>query len=133
MSRHVKWSTLSERAICHMLEHPDTCPGNSLIPACDFDYANCEDCMADHTDIDDIKIRESSLLSVTELHHGEEGVISFIRGNPVTFTEIIGKGVVKDSQIKIEEPVGDKYNVIIDGSLVELPEELANNIFVKVF
>ena len=89
--------------------------------------------MADHTDIDDIKIRESSLLSVTELHHGEEGVISFIRGNPVTFTEIIGKGVVKDSQIKIEEPVGDKYNVIIDGSLVELPEELANNIFVKVF
>ena len=123
----------AERAICHMLEHPDTCPGNSLIPACDFDYANCEDCMADHTDIDDIKIRESSLLSVTELHHGEEGVISFIRGNPVTFTEIIGKGVVKDSQIKIEEPVGDKYNVIIDGSLVELPEELANNIFVKVF
>ena len=108
----------AERAICHMLEHPDTCPGNSLIPACDFDYANCEDC---------------SLLSVTELHHGEEGVISFIRGNPVTFTEIIGKGVVKDSQIKIEEPVGDKYNVIIDGSLVELPEELANNIFVKVF
>ena len=123
----------AERAICHMLEHPDTCPGNSLIPACDFDYANCEDCMADHTDIDDIKIRESSLLSVTELHHGEEGVISFIRGNPVTFAEIIGKGVIKDSQIKIEEPVGDKYNVIIDGSLVELPEELANNIFVKVF
>ena len=67
------------------------------------------------------------------MHHGEEGVISFIRGNPVTFTEIIGKGVGKDSQKKIEEPVGDKYNVIIDGSLVELPEELANNIFVKVF
>ena len=36
----------AERAMCQVLEHPDKCPGESPIPACDFPFESCEECMA---------------------------------------------------------------------------------------
>ena len=95
----------AERAICHMLEHPDTCPDDHLIPACDFDFASCDDCLNDHRDIENIEIRDFNLLSISQLSSGDEGEILFIRGGDVSLGNAINLGT----------------------------EDLANNIFIKTF
>ncbi len=34
----------AERALCQVLEHPDKCPDDSVIPACDLKFTTCEEC-----------------------------------------------------------------------------------------
>ena len=124
----------AERAICHMLEHPDTCPDNHLIPACDFDFASCDDCMNDHGDIEDIGIRDFNLLSISQLPADEDGEILFIRGGDTALANAINLGLNIGSKITIagsDNP--NYYNVYLDGSLVQVSDDLAKNIFLRTF
>lgn len=124
----------AERAICHMLEHPDTCPDNHLIPACDFDFASCDDCINSHTDIDDIGIREFNLLSISQLSTDEEGEVLFIRGGDDSLANAMNIGISIGSKIKVadrENP--NQYNIYLEDVLISISRDLANNIFVKTF
>ena len=123
----------AERAICHMLEHPDTCPDNHLIPACDFDFANCDDCLNDHSDIEDIGIRDFNLLSISQLSADEEGEVLFIRGGDSSLSEAMDIGIIIGSKIILSDSADSKYNIFLDDSLIEISRDLANNIFVKTF
>jgi DtxR family Mn-dependent transcriptional regulator len=123
----------AERAICHMLEHPDTCPDNHLIPACDFDFANCDDCLNDHSDIEDIGIRDFNLLSISQLSTDEEGEVLFIRGGDSSLSEAMDIGITIGSKIILSDSADSKYNIFLDDSLIEISRDLANNIFVKTF
>ena len=125
----------AERAICHMLEHPDTCPDDHLIPACDFDFANCDDCVNNQSDIEDIGVREFNLLSISELNANTEGTISFIRGNTDLLDEISNEGIMVGQHLKYEyneNRVGNHYLVSIDDNEFNIPSEMANNIFIRV-
>ena len=123
----------AERAICHMLEHPDTCPDDHLIPACDFDFANCDDCINNQSDIEDIGVREFNLLSISQLASGEEGEVLFIRGGDSSLSDAMDAGIAIGSKIRISDSVDSNYNVFIDDSQIEISRDLANNIFVKTF
>ena len=70
----------AERALCTMLNNPDLCPDNNIIPACDFDFESCQQCYS-QKDFDQIINRKFNLLSISELTSNSEGIISFIRGN----------------------------------------------------
>ena len=124
----------AERAICHMLEHPDTCPDDHLIPACDFDFANCDDCLNDHSDIEDIGIRDFNLLSISQLSSGDEGEILFVRGGDVALAKAMDAGLNIGSKVSIadsEDP--DYYNIHLEDSLIVISRDLANNVFLKTF
>ena len=121
----------AERAICHMLEHPDTCPDDHLIPACDFDFENCDDCMNSH-DIDDVGIRDFSLLSISQLSEGEEGDVLFIRGGDESLANAMNIGINIGSRVKIIDSEANSFNVSINDSLIGVSKDLANNIFIKV-
>lgn len=123
----------AERAICHMLEHPDTCPDNHLIPACDFDFSNCDDCKNSHSDIDDIGVRDFNLFSISQLTSGEEGEVLFIRGGDEALSDAMNIGISIGSKIRVSDAVDSGYNVFIEDSIVEVSNGLANNIFVKTF
>ena len=123
----------AERAICHMLEHPDTCPDNHLIPACDFDFSNCDDCKNSHSDIDDIGVRDFNLFSISQLTSGEEGEVLFIRGGDDALSDAMDIGISIGSKIRVSDAVDSSYNVFIEDSIVEVSNDLANNIFVKTF
>ena len=123
----------AERAICHMLEHPDTCPDDHLIPACDFDFANCDDCINNQNDIEDIGVREFNLLSISQLTSGEEGEVLFIRGGDSSLSDAMDAGIAIGSRIRISDSESSDYNVFIDDSQIEVSRDLANNIFVKTF
>ena len=124
----------AERAICHMLEHPDTCPDDHLIPACDFDFANCDDCLNDHSDIEDIGIRNFNLLSISQLSANEEGEILFIRGGDASMANPINLGVTLGSKITIADADHSNYfNLYLEDSLIQISRDMANNIFLKTF
>ena len=92
----------AERALCHMLFQPDTCPSGSIVPACDFKFNSCEECMHSNFDIDSVERREYPLLSVTQLKDGKHGKIAFIRGDESH------RKIVEDQGLKI----GDEVNII---------------------
>ncbi len=124
----------AERAICHMLEHPDTCPDDHLIPACDFDFSSCDDCLNDHGDIENIGIREFNLLSISQLPAGEEGEVLFVRGGDEALANSIKLGLNIGSKVTIADSENPNYFAVdLDGSQVEISRDLANNIFLKTF
>ena len=123
----------AERAICHMLEHPDTCPDDHIIPACDFDFANCADCK-NQGDIDDVGVREFNLLSISQLSADEEGEVLFIRGGDEYLANAMDMGINIGSKVRIvESEHSNNYAISIGDSSIEISRDLANNIFIKTF
>ena len=124
----------AERALCTMLHHPDLCPDDKLIPACDFEFGSCQECFS-QKDFDQVINRKFNLLSISELNCNSEGTISFIRGRNELLDEIFEKGIKVGQHLKYEfneNRIGDHYLVIIDDEELNIPVEMANNIFIRV-
>ncbi len=124
----------AERALCHMLEHPDICPDNHLIPPCRFDFHNCEECINDHNDIESIRVRNDNLKSVTDLNSEEFGIVSFIRGDEEILAKILSKGIAIGTKISYDsnDEANEDINVIVNNTHMSLSEDIANNIFIKI-
>jgi DtxR family Mn-dependent transcriptional regulator len=124
----------AERALCHMLEHPDICPDNHLIPPCNFDFHNCEECLNDEDEISDIRIRNDNLINISNLAPNQTGDVSFIRGDECTLAKILSHGIAIGTKISYDEndEVTDDVNVIVNDTPKALNPEIANNIFVKL-
>lgn len=124
----------AERAICHMLEHPDTCPDDNIIPACDFNFESCEDCLNDHLDFDDIEERDFNLFSISQLSKGDEGEVLFIRGSDDALAQCVRVGITVGSKVKIEESESPNfYSITVNDSTVNLSRNLADNIFINSY
>jgi DtxR family Mn-dependent transcriptional regulator len=124
----------AERAICTMLHHPDLCPDENVIPACNFDFGSCQECFS-QKDFDQVINRKFNLLSVSELTSSSEGTISFIRGNSELLDEITNEGIKVGQHLEYdfnENSIGNQYSVVIDGEELNIPVEMANNIFIRV-
>ncbi|WP_458453877.1 metal-dependent transcriptional regulator [Methanobrevibacter sp.] len=124
----------AERALCTMLHHPDLCPDENIIPACDFDFESCHQCYS-QKDFDQVINRKFNLLSISELNADTEGTISFIRGNNELLNEIDDFGVKIGQHLKYEFDENDAsadYLVNIDDEELNIPVEMANNIFIRV-
>ena len=89
----------AERALCAMLNNPDVCPDNNIIPACNFDFDSCHQCYS-QKDFDKIVNRQFNLLSISELTSNTDGTVSFIRGDSDLLDEISDLGIRIGSQIK---------------------------------
>jgi DtxR family Mn-dependent transcriptional regulator len=124
----------AERAICTMLHHPDLCPDENVIPACNFDFGSCQECFS-QKDFDQVMNRKFNLLSVSELTSSTEGTISFIRGNEELLDDITEKGIRVGQHLKYEfseNGISDDYFVLIDDEELSISVEMANNIFIRV-
>lgn len=124
----------AERALCTMLHHPDLCPDENVIPACNFDFGSCQECFS-QKDFDQVMNRKFNLLSVSELTGSTEGTISFIRGNDELLDDIAQRGIKIGQHLKYdfnENGAGDNYLVVIDDEELNIPVEMANNIFIRV-
>ena len=123
----------AERAMCQMLEHPDKCPDEKPIPACDLDFNSCQECL-NESDIEEIGVRNDNLISISQLYDNEIGKVSFIRGNYSGFKKLIGLGIAIGTVVSVEKinHIDESVHVNINDSNVELPSEIANNIFVKL-
>ena len=124
----------AERALCTMMHHPDLCPDDNVIPACDFEFGSCQECFS-QKDFDQVINRKFNLLSVSELTGDSEGTISFIRGNSELLDEITNNGIKVGQHLKYEFGADSSvktYSVEIDGEKLTIPVEMANNIFIRI-
>lgn len=124
----------AERALCAMLNNPDLCPDNNIIPACNFDFDSCRQCYSQN-DFDQIVNRQFNLLSISELTSTTEGIVSFIRGNSDLLDAIAELEITIGSQLKFEYteiPEANYYQVIVDDNELNIPLEMANNIFIRI-
>ena len=124
----------AERALCTMLQHPDLCPDEHIIPACNFDFGSCQECFS-QKDFDQVMNRKFNLLSISELTSTTEGTISFIRGSNDLLDRISAEGIKIGQHLKYEfneNRVGNHYLVNIDDAELNIPVEMAHNIFIKV-
>jgi DtxR family Mn-dependent transcriptional regulator len=124
----------AERALCTMLHRPDLCPDENVIPACDFDFGSCQECFS-QKDFDQVINRKFNLLSISELTSDSEGTISFIRGSNELLDEIADLNIKIGQHLKYEfneDRESNIYSVVIDGEELNIPVEMANNIFIRV-
>lgn len=124
----------AERALCNMLKNPDVCPDNNVIPACNFDFASCNDCGSEKN-FDNVINREFNLLSVSELSSNYEGEVQFIRGSDELLDDIVDLGIKIGSNISFEyneNMMSNYYLVNVDEVELNIPVEMANNIFIRI-
>ena len=124
----------AERALCNMLQNPDLCPDENVIPSCNFDFDTCQQCYS-LDDFDQIVYRQSNLLCISELNSPTEGKVSFIRGDSDVLNDIADLGITIGSDIKYEYVKhfdDDEYFVIIDDVELSIPSQMANNIFISI-
>ena len=98
-----------------MLQNPDLCPDDNVIPSCNFDFDNCQQCYS-LNDFDDIVYRQSNLLCISELNSPTEGKVSFIRGDSELLDDIANLGISIGSNVKYEftKPFdSDEYFLVI--------------------
>ncbi len=83
----------AERALCQVLEHPDKCPGDSVIPACDLKFTTCEECMnRKEEEVNEVGKRNENLIPIMELKNHQQGKVSFIRGDYKVIRRLIRHG-----------------------------------------
>ncbi|MBQ2653175.1 MAG: metal-dependent transcriptional regulator [Methanobrevibacter sp.] len=124
----------AERALCTMLNNPDVCPENNIIPACNFDFESCQDCYS-QKDFDKVMNRKFNLLSISELTADTEGIISFIRGNDELLDDIANLDIKVGNHLTYsfdQNITGTDYRVIIENEELNIPLEMANNIFIRL-
>ena len=121
----------AERALCFMLDHPDSCPDKKIIPACNFNFINCEDCH-NESDFDNVDKRVNNLLAVSEINSSNTGTVAFIRGDNDFVNRINDMGIDIGTKIDFITSDEDNVSVFIDDNVIALDKEFANNIFVDV-
>jgi len=79
--------------------------------------------------------RKFNLLSVSELTSSTEGTVSFIRGSSELLDEITDLNIKVGSHLTYEyndNRIGNYYLVTIDDEELNIPLEMANNIFIRI-
>jgi DtxR family Mn-dependent transcriptional regulator len=125
----------AERALCQVLKHPDKCPDDYLIPACDLPFTSCEECMSrKEEEIDQVGKRSENLIPIMELKDKQQGKVSFIRGDYKIIRRLLDMGITIGAKIKVIKvaPLSGPVEVAIRGSNLVIGRDIACNVFVEL-
>ncbi len=126
----------AERALCHLLEHPDECPDDEeLIPVCDFQFKTCEECLnRRQEEVNEVGKRDKNLVSITNLKKHENGKVSFIRGDYKVIRRLMDMGITIGAIISVLEiaPFKGPVELLVRGSNLALGRNIAKNVFVEI-
>ncbi|MBI5680792.1 MAG: DtxR family transcriptional regulator [Methanobacterium sp.] len=124
----------AERALCHLLEHPNKCPGDSVIPECDLKFTSCEECLKrKEDDIEEVGKRNENLIPILELKKDKKGKVSFIRGDYKIIRRLLDMGITMGAIINVIKvaPLGGPVEVAVRGSKLAIGHDIASNVFVE--
>ena len=125
----------AERAMCHVLDHPDKCPGDSVIPACDLKFTTCEECMKrKEEEVNEVGKRNENLIPIMELKNHQKGKVSFIRGDYKVIRRLLDMGITIGAFISVIKiaPLSGPVEVAIRGSKLAIGRDIACNVFVEL-
>ena len=124
----------AERALCHLLEHPNKCPGDSVIPECDLKFTTCEECKKrKEVDVEEVGKRNEILISILDLNEHKKGKVSFIRGDHKVIRRLLDMGITIGAVISVVKvaPLGGPVEVAVRGSKLALGRDIASNVFIE--
>ncbi|MDR2830818.1 MAG: metal-dependent transcriptional regulator [Methanobrevibacter sp.] len=124
----------AERAMCLILKHPDFCPDGKLIPYCDYDFDNCEECQTNE-EISEIGIRDHNLVPISQLLDDEKGEVAFIRGGSSTILpKLISLGIAIGTKIQLENKIDEQepIKIKVNENNIEITQDISNNVFIKL-
>jgi len=124
----------AERALCHLLEHPNKCPGDNVIPECDLKFTSCEEClMQKEEDVEEVGKRNENLIPVLDLKEHKNGKVSFIRGDYKVIRRLLDMGITIGAIISVIKvaPLGGPVEIAVRGSKLALGRDIASNVFVE--
>ncbi|MGL6298884.1 MAG: metal-dependent transcriptional regulator [Methanobacteriaceae archaeon] len=124
----------AEMALCKILNSPDSCPDNRLIPECNFDFSSCSECETTANDIEAIPIRKKTLISLYQLHEGEKGRVLFLRGSNKFLNGLANVGIEIGALIRVNyiDEVNGLLNLDVDYSKLNLDINVSKNIFIDL-
>ena len=124
----------AEESLCRFLNHPDKCPDDEkIIPACDMPFSSCEECVAVHKKgLEEVGRRNQNLVSICPLKEGDQGKVSFIRGEHKVLQRLLDMGLTPGTSLSILRiaPLKGPIEVGVRGSKVALGQDIAVNVFV---
>ncbi|MGB8233066.1 MAG: iron dependent repressor, metal binding and dimerization domain protein, partial [Methanobacterium sp.] len=92
----------AERALCQVLDHPDKCPDDSVIPACDLKFTTCEECLKrSKEEVNEVGKRNENLIPIMELRDHQKGKVSFIRGDYKVIRRLLDMGITIGAFISV--------------------------------
>ncbi len=125
----------AERAMCQVLEHPDKCPGDSVIPACDLKFTSCDECLKrNEEEVNEVGKRNENLIPIMELKNHQKGKVSFIRGDYKVIRRLLDMGITIGAFISVVKiaPLSGPVEVAIRGSKLAIGRDIACNVFVEL-
>jgi len=126
-----------ERSLCQFLNHPYKCPDDGkIIPACDLQFSNCEECLEKQREgFEEIEKRKEELVPLKELKEHDVGKVTFIRGNHKVLQSLLEMGLTLGTIVSVVrvEPIRGLIEVAVGDSKLMFGEDVASDIFVKVF
>jgi DtxR family Mn-dependent transcriptional regulator len=124
----------AEESLCRFLNHPDTCPDDEkIIPACNLPFSSCEECVATHRKgLEEVGKRGEKLVSICSLREGDQGKVSFIRGEHKVLQRLLDMGLTPGTSLSIVRvaPLKGPIEVGVRGAKVALGQDIAVNVFV---
>ncbi|UTB32936.1 MAG: DtxR family transcriptional regulator [Methanobacterium sp. ERen5] len=125
----------AERAMCQVLEYPDKCPGDSVIPACDLKFTSCDECMnRREEEVNEVGKRNENLIPILDLKDHQKGKVSFIRGDYKVIRRLLDMGITIGAFISVVKiaPLSGPVEVAIRGSKLAIGRDIACNVFVEL-
>jgi len=124
----------AEESLCRFLNHPDKCPDDEkIIPACNLPFSSCEECLKVHgKGLEETGRRAQNLVSICTLKEGDQGKVSFIRGEHKVLQRLLDMGLTPGTNVNIVRvaPLRGPIEVGVRGSRVALGQDIASNVFV---
>lgn len=124
----------AERALCRMLNAPDSCPDDNMaIPPCNLGFASCRECQRRAADdLEKIGKRQQDVTAISNLKEHQGGTIAFIRGDNKVLRRLLDMGLTPGTQVSINRiaPFKGPVEISVRGSHLALGEEVARNVFV---
>lgn len=124
----------AEESLCRFLNHPDKCPDDDkIIPACNMPFSSCEECVAVHKEgLEEVGKRNQNLVSICSLKEGDQGRVSFIRGEHKVLQRLLDMGLTPGTNVNVVRiaPLKGPIEVNVRGSKVALGQDIASNVFV---
>jgi DtxR family Mn-dependent transcriptional regulator len=124
----------AEESLCRFLKHPGKCPDDDkIIPACGLPFSSCEECIAVHEKgLEEVGKRNQNLVSICALKEGDQGKVSFIRGEHKVLQRLLDMGLTPGTNLSIVRvaPLKGPIEVCLRGAKVALGQDIASNVFV---
>jgi DtxR family Mn-dependent transcriptional regulator len=127
-------SDQAEESLCRLMKHPDKCPDDEkIIPACNLPFSSCEECVELHRrGLEEVGRRQEKLVSMSNLKEGQQGKVSFIRGEHRVLQRLLDMGLTPGTSINVVRvaPLKGPVEVSVRGSRLALGQDIAANVFV---